>query len=81
MMATMTDNVSHPAHYTYGRSEVIDIIRDATDGLPGFEGYLLGNALKYLLRCYHKNPSPTEDLLKARQYIDMLVTVIGEGEE
>lgn len=64
------DNVNHPAHYTQGGIECIDAIRAATTGLNGFEGYMTGNAIKYLWRWKHKNGS--EDLAKAQWYIDLL---------
>jgi hypothetical protein len=59
------DNVNHPAHYTYGPMEVIDIIE-------GFGlGFHLGNVMKYVLRAEHKNG--LEDLKKARWYLDRLI--------
>ena len=42
--AVLDDNVNHPAHYTYGSIEVIDVIEGL--GLP----YHLGNAVKYIAR-------------------------------
>lgn len=65
----MADVVNHPDHYTYGRFEAIDVIEDACE--DGFEGYLLGNVLKYLLRYRHKNG--VEDLRKARWYLNRLI--------
>ena len=54
------DPVNHPAHYTYGKIEVIDYIED-----KGF-GYNLGNAVKYISRAGKKNPDTLiEDLNKA----------------
>ena len=42
------DNVNHPSHYL-GKVEVIDYIEDKlTD--EQFEGYLVGNVLKYISR-------------------------------
>jgi hypothetical protein len=59
------DSVNHPAHYTYGPMEVIDIIE-------GFGlGFHLGNVVKYVLRAEHKNG--LEDLKKARWYLDRLI--------
>ena len=40
--AVLTDNINHPAHYTYGAIEVIDVIEGLK--LP----YHLGNAVKYI---------------------------------
>ena len=54
------DPVNHPAHYTYGKIEVIDYIED-----KGFS-YNLGNAVKYISRAGKKNPDTLiEDLNKA----------------
>lgn len=47
----MADMVNHPPHYTYGKMEVIDVI-EAFD-----LDFCEGNAVKYLLRYKHKNPS------------------------
>lgn len=69
----MSDNVSHPAHYTAGKYEVIDIIESIVNSmeLKPFEGYMLGNTLKYLARFKHKNG--LEDLKKAQEYLSMLI--------
>ena len=63
------DVVNHPSHYTYGKYEVIDVIDDATGEL--FEGFLVGNVIKYVMRYRHKNG--VEDLKKARWYLDRLI--------
>lgn len=44
----MSDNVNHPAHYTGGDIECIDAIKAACG--EHYEGYLQGNAMKYLWR-------------------------------
>ncbi len=62
------EKVDHPSHYNYGQIEAIEIIKDA--GM--IEGFCLGNALKYLLRAKHKG-NFTEDLKKARWYIDYMI--------
>lgn len=57
------DNVNHPAHYTRGKFEVIDVIED-------WElGFHLGNTVKYIARAGHKGDR-REDLRKARWYLD-----------
>ena len=59
------DAVSHPAHYTDGKIEVIDFIEDK--GL----NFHRGNAVKYIARAGKKDPAKeVEDLKKARWYID-----------
>ena len=68
---TESDNVNHPAHYM-GNIEVIDYIEDklSTDQ---FEGYLVGNILKYLSRYQKKNG--LEDLEKGQWYLNKLIKV------
>lgn len=59
------DNVNHPAHYTFGKHEVIDIIEDW--GLS----FHRGNALKYLARAGRKGGADkeVEDLKKSVFYL------------
>lgn len=66
------DPVKKPGHYTYGRYECIDIIEDILADARGPEAFLIGNAIKYLWRFRHKNG--TEDLEKARWYLDRAIT-------
>jgi hypothetical protein len=70
---TVTD---HPDHYTTGGIEVIDVLR-AKLSAEQFEGFCLGNAIKYLTRAGHKGPA-TVDYRKARWYLDEL---IDDGED
>lgn len=57
----MSDNVSHPAHYTQWPVEVIDLTER--------EAFLIGNILKYALRAGAKSGSTyEEDMAKARWY-------------
>ena len=59
-----TDPVKHPSHYTYGKIETKDFIRDKD------LNFNLGNAVKYVVRAWRKDTSKTvEDLQKAIQYI------------
>lgn len=70
------DNVNHPAHYTYGSIEVIDVIEGLE--LP----YHLGNAVKYIARAGHKDPAKTEeDLRKAIWYINRYITFLTKQKE
>lgn len=68
----LKDNVNHPQHYTQGGIETIDYLQ-AKMTQEQFEGYLLGNILKYVSRYPHKNG--IEDLKKAQWYLDKLVKV------
>ncbi len=64
-MNKLNDPVSHPAHYTDGKIEVIEYIED-----KGF-GFHIGNAIKYLSRAGKKDPDKEiEDLKKAIWYIN-----------
>lgn len=66
----MSDNVNHPKHYTDGKIECIDYIRDKlTD--EEFRGYIKGNILKYITRERLKNKD--EDLQNAKWYLDKLL--------
>jgi len=59
------DPINHPAHYTSGKFETIDVIEDWGLGMH------LGNAVKYISRAGKKDPArEIEDLKKARWYLD-----------
>ena len=74
--AVLDDNVNHPAHYTYGSIEVIDVIEGL--GLP----YHLGNAVKYIAMAGHKDPKKTtEDLQKAVWYLNRYIALLEKGGE
>ena len=67
------DMVNSPAHYTRGSQEVIDIIEQAIGDAPSTaEGYLQGQALKYLLRVWLKD-NPKQDCQKAVWYLNRLI--------
>ncbi len=61
----------NPNHYKQGDVECIDAIKSATQHLNGFEGYLVGNIIKYTWRFDYKNG--LEDLFKANWYLDKLI--------
>ena len=65
----MTDPIN-PDHYRRGAIEAIDFLQD-TFTPQQFEGYLRGNAMKYLIRYDKKNG--LEDVQKAQWYIERLV--------
>lgn len=63
------ESVEHPAHYhAEAGVEVIEAIRawSVDDGLS----FCLGNVIKYVARCQAKHDTATEDLMKARWYLD-----------
>lgn len=74
-MGVEQDMVNHPAHYTAGGIECIDAIKAALHGLDGYEGFLAGNAIKYLWRWKAKGGKT--DLKKAVFYINRLTTEVG----
>ena len=65
------DPVEQPDHYNKGAIEAIEAIK-ASMPEHEFNGYLKGNALKYLWRYDYKG-KPVEDLRKCRWYIDRLI--------
>lgn len=65
-LATITDNVNHPEHYTSGNVECIDAIQAALTE-DEFRGYCKGNAIKYSWR--ERNKGGNEDLQKAVWYL------------
>ena len=70
----MSDPVNSPSHYKQGRIEAIEIIEDVVSGAGDtVNGYLLGQTLKYLLRMFHKE-SPVTDAMKARRYLNRLIS-------
>ena len=66
-----TNDKVNPLHYKKGDIECIDAIRAATVGKSGFEGYLVGNVIKYLWRFEDKGG--VEDLKKASWYLNKLI--------
>lgn len=68
-----SDPVNHPTHYTQGDVECIDAIKAATESLNGYEGFLVGNCMKYIWRFKAKNGK--EDLEKAGWYLKKLMEV------
>lgn len=69
----MSDQVNSPAHYTAGRHEAIEVIEDSIHCAPCPEhGFLQGQALKYLLRLWHKDNS-LQDAEKSRWYLNRLI--------
>ena len=58
-----TDNVNNPSHYNTGTIEVITVIEDWK------LNFNLGNAIKYIGRCEHKE-NKKQDLEKAKWYIE-----------
>jgi hypothetical protein len=68
----MVSDPINPSHYRMGDVECIDAIRSAIVGKGSFEGYLVGNILKYLWRYEAKNG--IEDVRKAQWYLQKLLS-------
>lgn len=71
--------VDHPAHYNTGKYEVIEVLEDNLTE-DQFEGFLLGNALKYIMRCQTKG-NTVQDIKKANWYLNRLADFIEKQEE
>lgn len=76
MFGEIDEAVHWPEHYRQGGIEAIDAIK-ASMSREQFEGYLKGNATKYLWRYRHKG-RPEQDLKKARWYLDRLIVEVGD---
>lgn len=65
------DIINKPSHYTKGGIEPIDAMQGwLTD--EQYEGMLLGNTIKYLSRCNHKD-NKLQDLKKSLYYLERLI--------
>lgn len=65
--------VDSPKHYQHGRKETIDIITDVLSDMQftARDGFYIGNIIKYLSRCRHKNG--IKDLEKAEWYLKKMI--------
>jgi hypothetical protein len=70
ILDTVKDNIN-PDHYKQGKVEVIDMIESATIGISGFEGFCVGNIIKYVSRYNQKNG--IEDVRKSKWYLERLI--------
>ncbi len=64
------DAVNHPSHYTSGKIEVIDYIRDKMSARD-FTSFCQGNVLKYVSRWRDKDG--VQDLKKAQVYLNWMI--------
>ena len=72
------DNVTKPAHYADKKIEVIEYIKD-TVTTEGYEGYCIGNVIKYISR--YKKKNGLEDLKKARYYLNSIISEMERNTE
>ena len=69
----MSDPVNHPAHYTAGQFEAINVLEDSVAHAPcPVAGALQWQAMKYLLRMWLKG-NPVQDAKKAQWYLSRLI--------
>ena len=74
---SLQDKVNHPAHYTRGPIEVIEIIESTIQDAPDMPtAFCHGSAIKYLLRLWLKG-DPLENAKKCRWYLDRLIAKLG----
>ena len=69
----VSNNVHHPKHYALQGLEpyeTVDVIKSSV-GDDGFEGYCIGNVLKYVIR--YKKKNGIEDLKKARVHLNWII--------
>lgn len=72
------DAVNHPAHYTAGKVEVIEVIEDWVQHAPNtVTGGLHWQVIKYVSRAWLKG-NPYEDFKKARWYLDRLINTLAK---
>lgn len=67
-------NPVSPSHYKQGNIECIEAIDAACVYLSNSEAFYVGNVIKYMWRWKIKNG--LEDLYKAREYLDKLISKI-----
>lgn len=82
------DMVNHPSHYTFGKVECIDALESMAEGYNVFSGSKKGpcvfaslawQVVKYIWRAPLKG-NMHEDLLKAKFYLERLITKVEETE-
>ena len=73
MLEMVPDIINHPAHYTAGKIEVFDYLQEKMSG-EMFEGFCIGNALKYLSR--YRMKGGLEDLKKAKWYLSRIISAM-----
>ena len=67
------DNVNNPKHYQgVNGLEVIEVMENFIPKLEGMKAVCMANIIKYVLR--HPEKNGVEDLMKARWYLDRLIT-------
>lgn len=73
----MNDVINHPSHYETGKFECFDVMMEALE-VEKVKDFCLCNAFKYVYRSQRKNG--TEDIQKARWYLDKYIELDGQNE-
>lgn len=79
MVKENEDLVNSPSHYMSGGIECIDYL-EAKLSYEQFEGFLLGNVIKYMSRSQHKGKK-NQDYQKAQWYNNRLTNFIKKGKQ
>lgn len=77
-MSMNHDSVKHPGHYTAGKIECIEAIKESMPK-DEYRGYLKGQVMKYIWQYQHKG-KPLEDLQKAAQYLEWLIEEVTQDD-
>lgn len=72
------DSEGNGRHYATEGVECIEAIQASTSHLSGYEGYLVGQCMKYLWRAGRKDDHKL-DLIKCKWYLDRLISLVEEG--
>lgn len=65
------DEVNHPAHYTSGNIECIDIIREMVRGKSEMEATCIANIVKYLY--HYQDKGGIKSVEKAQWYLNLMI--------
>lgn len=71
------DAVNHPNHYCKGGVECLDAIKAALG--DKYEGFLIGNVIKYCYR--YRNKNGVEDLRKSKKYLEWAIQELEKDEK
>lgn len=77
--AIIPDMVNHPSHYALDKYECKEVLKEVLKDLDGYEGFCIGNVIKYCWRLKRKG-KPIEDAKKAKFYISDCIEYM-EGKE
>lgn len=73
------DNVNHPVYYNKGQVECIEGIEAMSANKDAFQGFCLGNAMKYIWR--YPSKGGVDDLKKAVWYLQRVIDKDSRKEE